>query len=194
LHGKPFVDQFNWSSGLTPEGRPIEVEGMRPTPAGVKVCPSVRGASNWMSPSYNPNTGLFYVVTLEQCDIYTSSTKNPVPRSGFRGTGGEQLPAEPGRFYLRALQPKTGDKVWEYEMPGPAVMWGGTFSTESGLIFTGDDDGNLVALDAETGKDLWHFSTGHTIAASPMTYEVDGKQYVTLAAETDLFTFGLFEE
>ena len=194
LHGRPFVERLNWASGLTEKGRPIEIENMRPTPAGVKVCPSVRGASNWMSPSYNPDTGLFYVVTLEMCDIYTSSAKEPVPSSGFRGTGGEQLPAEPGKFYLRALEPLSGDLVWEYEMPGPARMWAGTVSTAGGLIFSGDDDGNLVALDAKTGEDLWHFSMGNTIYASPMTYEVAGEQYVTIATATDIFTFGLFEE
>jgi outer membrane protein assembly factor BamB len=66
-------------------------------------------------------------------------------------------------------------------------------STAGGLVFTGDDDGNLVALDAASGRDLWHFSTGHTLYASPITYEVGGKQYVTIAAMSDIFTFGLFE-
>jgi alcohol dehydrogenase (cytochrome c) len=167
---------------------------MRPTAGGNRICPSVRGASNWMSPSYNPDAGLFYVVTLEQCDIYTHSAKEPVPNSGFRGTGGEQVPSEPGAFFLRALDPLTGDLVWEYPMPGPAEMWAGTVSTAGGLVFSGDDDGNLVAFDAKTGKDLWHFSMGNTLYASPMTYEVGGKQYVTIATASDLFTFALFQE
>jgi alcohol dehydrogenase (cytochrome c) len=77
-------------------------------------------------------------------------------------------------------------------MPGPATMWAGTVSTAGGLVFTGDDDGNLVALDAKTGADLWHFPTGQTLYASPVTFEVDGKQFVTIAAESDIFTFGLF--
>ena len=79
-------------------------------------------------------------------------------------------------------------------MPGPAKMWAGTVSTAGGLVFSGDDDGNLVALDAKTGEDLWHFQTGHFVYASPMTFELDGKQYVTIAAETALYTFGLFSE
>lgn len=195
LHGSPFIDELNWASGLDEvTGRPLEIPGMRPTAGGNRICPSVRGASNWMSPAYNPQTGLYYVVTLEMCDIYTHSTKEPVPSSGFRGTGGEQIPAEPGRFYLRALNPVNGERVWQYEMPGPAQTWAGTVSTAGGLIFSGDDDGNLVALDANTGEDLWHFSTGHVIYASPVTYAVDGKQYVTLAVESDIFTFALFEQ
>jgi alcohol dehydrogenase (cytochrome c) len=72
-------------------------------------------------------------------------------------------------------------------------MWAGTVSTAGGVVFTGDDDGNLVALDARTGQDLWHFSTGHSLFASPATYMVDGRQYVTIAAESDVFTFGLFD-
>jgi alcohol dehydrogenase (cytochrome c) len=165
---------------------------MDPTPGGKRVCPSVRGASNWMSPTYDPATGLLYVVTLEQCDIYSSSPKPPKPSSGFRGTGGEQIPAEPGQMYLRALEATSGALRWEHKMPGPAVMWAGTVSTAGGLVFTGDDGGNLVALDSQTGKDLWHFNMGQTLYASPITFQIDGRQYVTIAAETDIFTFGLF--
>jgi alcohol dehydrogenase (cytochrome c) len=159
----------------------------------VKICPSVRGASNWMSLSYNPDTGLFYVVTLEQCDIYTSSAKEPVPSTGFRGTGGEQVPAEPGKFFMRALDALTGERKWEVPMPGPAVMWAGTVSTAGGVVFAGDDDGNLVAYESRTGKDLWHFPMGNALYASPVTYMVNGKQYVSIATATDIFTFGLFE-
>lgn len=193
LHAKPFVSKLDWTSGLDDKGRPTVIPEKIPTPAGTKVCPSVRGASNWMSPSYNPATRLLYVVTLEQCDIITASAKEPVPASGFRGTGNEGIPTEPGKFYLRALDVLTGNLKWEHAMPGPGIMWAGTVSTAGGVVFSGDDDGNLVALDARTGKDLWHFATGHYLYASPVTYMVNGKQYVTIATESDVFTFGLFE-
>jgi alcohol dehydrogenase (cytochrome c) len=193
LHAKPFVKKLDWTSGLDDKGRPKVIPEKIPTPAGTKVCPSVRGASNWMSPTYSPATGLFYVVTLEQCDLIVASAKEPVPASGFRGTGNEGIPTEPGKFYLRALDVLSGDLKWEYPMPGPGIMWAGAVSTAGGVVFTGDDDGNLVALDAVSGKDLWHFSTGHSLFASPATYMVDGKQYVTIAAESDVFTFGLFD-
>jgi RHS repeat-associated protein len=94
LHASPFVDRLDWAKGIDAKGRPILVPGKEPTAGGSKVCPSVRGASNWMSPSYNPETGLFYLVSLEQCDIYTTSAKEPVPSTGFRGTanrGGEEF-------------------------------------------------------------------------------------------------------
>jgi alcohol dehydrogenase (cytochrome c) len=193
LQAKRFVEKVNWAKGIDEKGHPIEIPNMEPSVAGKRICPSVRGASNWMSPSYDPKTGLLYVVTLEQCDIYTSSEKEPKPSSGFRGTGGEQIPAEPGQFYLRAFDAPTGRLRWEYKMTGPATMWAGTVSTAGGIVFTGDDDGNLVALDSSTGKDLWHFYTGHPLYASPMTFQVNGRQYVTIAAESDIFTFGLFQ-
>ena len=194
LQATPFVERLDWATGIDESGRPIEVPGLEPTPAGVKVCPSVRGATNWMSPSINPEIGLLYVVTLEMCDIYTGSAKEPVPSSGFRGGGSRQIPSEPGQFYLRALDSVNGEIRWEYKMTGPATMWAGTVSTAGDLVFTGDDDGALVALDARTGEALWHFSMGNTLYASPMTFTADGKQYVTIATATDLFTFGLFSD
>ncbi len=193
LRATPFVDKLDWASGIDAKGRPILVPGKDPSPGGTKACPSVRGASNWMAPSYNPETGLFHVVTLEQCDIYVSSAKEPVPMRNFAGGGGEQIPLEPGKFYLRALDPKTGNRVWEYPMTGPGIMWAGTVSTAAGLVFFGDDDGHLVALDARDGRHLWHYQMGQQLYASPITYEVDGKQYVAIASQTDVFTFGLFE-
>ncbi|MBM3727198.1 MAG: PQQ-dependent dehydrogenase, methanol/ethanol family [Acidobacteria bacterium] len=193
LHAKPFVTKLDWTTGLDDRGRPKIRPEKIPTPAGTKVCPSVRGASNWMSPAYNPATGLFYVVTLEQCDLIVASAKEPIPASGFRGTGNEGIPAEPGKFYMRALDVLSGTMKWEYPMPGPGVMWAGTVSTAGGVLFSGDDDGNLVALDAVTGKDLWHFATGHDLFASPVTYRVDGRQYVAIAAENIVIAFSLFQ-
>ena len=94
-----------------------------------------------MSPSYNPQTGLLYVPVLEQCDIYTSSAKTPEPMKNFAGTGGESIPKEPGKFYVRAFDPRTGEKRWEYPMTGRGEMWAGTVSTAGGVVFFGDDDG-----------------------------------------------------
>ncbi len=193
LLGKPFVKKLTWARGLDDKGRPMVIPGMEPAVTGKVVCPSVRGASNWMSPSYNPQAGLFYVSTLEQCDDYRASARTPEPMKGFAGGGGDRLPHDPGRFFLRAFDPQTAELRWEYPMPGPADSWTGTVSTAGGVVFAGDDDGHLVALDARAGKDLWHFSLGQLITASPMTYAVDGKQHVAIAAATDVFAFGLFE-
>ena len=125
-----------------------------------------------MSPSFNPDTKLFYVPTLEQCDMYTTTTAKAETLVGFAGGGGEQIPKEPGKFYLRAIDYTTGKRVWEYPMPGPGNMWAGTVSTAGGLVFFGDDDGNLVAVVLKSGRHLWHYATGQRMTASPMTFEV----------------------
>ncbi|HLY15713.1 MAG TPA: PQQ-dependent dehydrogenase, methanol/ethanol family [Bryobacteraceae bacterium] len=192
LRATPYVERLNWAKGIDAKGRPIENPGLEPSPNGTRVCPSVRGASNWMSPSYNPATGLLYVPTLEQCDLYSSSAKTPEPMKNFAGTGGESISKEPGKFYLRALDPRTGAKRWEYPMTGRGDMWAGTVSTAGGVVFFGDDDGQLVAVDAVTGQHIWHYYLGQTLTASPITFLADGKQYVTIVAATDVFTFGLF--
>jgi len=193
LRATPFVDKLTWASGVDAKGRPIEVPGMDPTPNGNRICPTVRGAANWMSPSFNPETGWFYFPALEGCDIMTSSAKKPEPMAGFAGGGGERIPSEPGKFYLRAIDPLTGARRWEYPMTGPTTMWAGTVSTAGGLIFFGDDDGHLVSVDARTGQHLWHFNMGQPLSASPIAYMADGKQYVAIAAATDVFAFALFE-
>lgn len=193
LRATKLVDKLDWATGIDAKGRPILVPGKDPTPNGNRACPGVRGATNWMSPSYNPSTGLLHVVTLEQCDIFTSSAKEPEPKKNFAGGGAGPKPVELGQFFLRALDPKTGKRVWEYPMTGPAESWAGTVSTAGGVVFFGDDDGQLVAVDARTGKHLWHFQMGEGQNASPITYSVDGKQYVAIASATAIFSFGLHE-
>ncbi|MBI3680075.1 MAG: PQQ-dependent dehydrogenase, methanol/ethanol family [Acidobacteria bacterium] len=193
LRASKLVDKLDWASGVDDKGRPIVVPGKDPTPSGNRVCPGVRGATNWMSPSFNPATGLFYVITLEQCDIYTSSAKEPEPKKNFSGGGAGPKPNEVGQFFLRAFDPATGRRVWEYPMTGPGESWAGTVSTAGGVVFFGDDDGHLVAVDARDGKHLWHFQMGEGLTASPITYAVDGKQYVAIASATAIFSFGLFE-
>jgi len=191
LAGKAFVKELNWAKGLDDNGRPMVVPETEPSATGNLVCPSVHGATNWWSPSLNPDLGLFYVVALEQCELYYSSTQQPVPNSGFRGTGHNIINAKPGEFYLRALDATTGKMRWEFPMPGPTSMWAGTVATGGNLVFSADDDGNLIAFNAQTGKALWHFYTGGNLHASPMTFGVNGHQYVALASGTNLITFGL---
>jgi alcohol dehydrogenase (cytochrome c) len=193
LSGTPFIDKLNWATGIDAKGRPIELPNIEPTPAGRYICPSLRGASNWMSPAFNPQTGLLYVPTLEQCDVYTVSETVPEPKKEIMGGGSEPHNGLPGKFYLRAIDPLTGKRKWEYPMTGGAESWAGAVSTAGGVIFFGDDDGQMVAVDAKTGHHLWHYTMGQNITASPIVFSVDGKQYVSIAATADVYTFGLFE-
>jgi len=201
LRATPFVKKLNWSKGILPNGRPDVVPDMDPTPAGKRVCPGVVGATNFFSASFNPDTGLFYVMAVEQCDLYMSSARTfDNNEENYAGTATDPIPSEPGQFILLAIDIQNGKVAWEIPMfgfdptswPG-ALSWPGTLSTAGGVVFFGNDTGYLSVANARTGKVLWHFYTGQVITASPMTYMVGSKQYVSLASGADIFAFGLFE-
>ena len=194
LHGNRFATQLNWATGLTAQGRPIRVPGIGPSLTGTKVCPSSIGATNWMSPTYDPQTGLLYLVTLESCGIATKNTEKFRP-GGFQYlAGGDVLiHDDTWRVYLRALELTTGKEVWKQERIGSEGLGGGLLSTAGGVIFSGEGIGEFVALDPKTGKPVWHFNTGQKINAQPMTYMVNGRQYVAIASNSDIFAFALFE-
>jgi alcohol dehydrogenase (cytochrome c) len=192
LHGTPFIDQLNWATGLTPEGRPIRVPGVEPTPQGNFVCPSTSGATNWMSPAYNPATGWFYVAVKEGCGVSYKAKQEFRPGGfGFMGTGYIESPEEPWQMFVRALDLKTGERKWSYEQVNSKHYGAGLVSTAAGLIFAGDDQGFMTALDAESGEALWHFSAGMRISASPIVYGVAGRQYVAVAAGVNVVAFRL---
>jgi alcohol dehydrogenase (cytochrome c) len=194
LHGNRFAHQLNWATGLTAEGRPILVPGVEPTLTGAKVCPSSIGATNWMSPTYDPQTKLIYFVALEGCGFATKNTEKFRP-GGFqyRAGGDVLLRDDTWKVYVRALDLTTGKEVWNRERIGSTALGGGLLSTAGGVIFSGELNGEFVALDPATGKPLWHFNTGQAINAQPMTYLTHGKQYVAIASGSDIFAFTLFE-
>jgi alcohol dehydrogenase (cytochrome c) len=159
--------------------------------AGITACPAVEGATNWFSNSYYPATGLFYLQALEKCNIYKKAPgKWEAGKSYYDGTT-DDIPNDPGQKVLRALKLETGEIVWEHPQVGPADSWGGVLSTEGGLVFVGEDGGAFAALDARSGKRLWHFQTNQLWKASPMTYSFDGKQYVAVAAGGAILAFSL---
>jgi len=192
LLAKQFIRNLTWASGIGPDGRPVKLPNQEPTATGTKVCPSQDGATNWFSPSFNPATGFYYVQTFEKCSIYTKSEQGPW-ESGKSYLGGSQRTAtepKPQRI-LRAIDIRTGAIAWELPQPGPANSWGGTLTTASGLVIFGEDGGGLMAADAVTGKPLWMFQTNHTWKASPMTYMFDGKQYVAVAAGSNIIALAI---
>src|SRR5450432_2148787 len=188
LRASPFVEKLNWATGIDASGRPL-VSGKVPTKEGTYICPGINGATNWFSPSYNPNTSLFYVMALENCNVYFVKPKPFTQGETFYGTG-TKLPAdEHSQKVLLALSPADGKQVWRYAQIGHGESWGGTLTTAGGLVFFGDDAGAFEAVDAETGRALWHFNTGQSFYASPMTYSRNGIQYVAICAGSDLFSF-----
>ena len=195
LLAKQFIKTVTWASGIGADGRPVKLPNQEPSPGGTRVCPSQDGATNWFSPSFNPATGLYYVQTFEKCSIYTKRDQGPW-ESGKTYLGGSQriLTDDPvPQRILRAIDIRTGAIKWELPQPGPGISWGGTLTTATGLVIFGEEGGGLMAADAMTGKPLWMFQTNHTWKASPMTYVFDGKQYVAVAAGSNIIAFGLHD-
>jgi alcohol dehydrogenase (cytochrome c) len=186
----PFVDKLNWATGVDATGRPI-LTGRIPTAQGTNICPGIDGATNWFSPSYNPETNLFYVLALESCNLFLAKPKEFVKGETYYNTGTTLPPGERFQKILLALSVADGKRVWSYPQTGQGHSWGGILTTAGGLVFFADDANSFEAADAKTGAPLWHFNTGQVIRASPMTYAVDGVQYVTIAAGSDVFSFTL---
>ncbi len=205
LNGKPFV-KVNWASGLDANGRPIPT----PQPAGTPTYPGVQGGTNWYSPSYSPSTGLFYLSTWE--DYATIFSGVPADfKEGTRFTGGANTSPLPGadnpaggrtgpintyteamgRGAVVAIDPATGDKKWKFEMHD--VNTSGILTTATDLLFVGGREGYFQALDARTGTLLWKQNLGGEIIAGPISFQVDGKQYITIASGNSLFAYALRE-
>ncbi len=191
LNAWPFVKKLTWAKGIAKDGRPILAPGNEPSIQGTRVCPSMDGATNWMSNAYLPEIGLFYVMALEKCSIYSKSSAWWRPGESFYGGGARNVPGEEAQKVLRAIDIRTGRIAWEYPQAGNAWSWGGILGTSTGLVFFGEDSGAFAALDAATGKLLWHTQLNTHWKASPMTYLAGGKQYVAVATDFGIVAFAL---
>jgi len=191
LSATPFVEKLNWAKGIDSEGRPIRTD-VRPTPSGMRVCPGYAGATNWYAPSYNASTHMVYFLALELCETYFSApTPDFQEGKEYYSTGVKRIPGEPSYKSLLAYSLEPATLAWKYPQTGTGHSSGGTMTTASGLLFFADDAGSFEAVDGQTGKPLWHFTTGQSSSASPMTYAINGKQYVAVAAGSDIFSFTL---
>ncbi len=191
LLGQPFIHNMTWATGLDAKGRPQLVAGAEPSLQVTKTCPSVIGATNWNSSAYNPATGLFYVVALESCEIYTKSSAWWEPGKSFYGGGSRHVPGETSHKFLRAIDVQTGKIAWEVPELATGFGLSGVLTTAGGLVFYGDDSGAFSAVDAKTGKLLWHFHTNDSWHSSPMTYAVEGKQYLGVSIGSNIIAFSL---
>jgi alcohol dehydrogenase (cytochrome c) len=189
LFGKPFAKQ-TWAEGLDKAGKPVRLPNTEPTKEGTLVWPGVQGATNWYSPSYNPLTGLLYLSVWENMGRYTKGEAVYSPGNRYIGSVPQiDLPEDPGWGAVRALNPKTGEKAWDFKLhtkPGAGVL-----STAGKLVFGGNDEGYFFALDADTGKDLWRVNTGGMVRAGPISFLSKSKQVVAIAAGSAIFTFEL---
>jgi alcohol dehydrogenase (cytochrome c) len=192
----------NWASGLDAKGRPI----LTPQPPGAPTFPGIQGGTNWYSPSYSPRTGLFYVSTWEGYSTIFSGVDVDY-KEGLRYTGGANTSPIPGadnpagarqgpvdtytealgHGAVMALDPHTGKKKWSFDMHD--VNCSGILTTASDLLFAGGREGYFQALDARTGALLWKVNLGGEIIAGPISYQLDGKQYISIASGNGLFVF-----
>jgi len=192
LLAEPFVRNLTWASGIGKDGRPLLLPGNEPTIEGTRTCPSVVGATNWPSTAFSPATGLFYLMAQESCGIYTKSSEWWVQGQSFYGGGTRRSPGDVTKKFLRALDVQTGKVVWEIPDLGGSVLASGVMSTAGGLLFYGDSPGGaFVAADAKSGKLLWHFNTGQSWKAGPMSYAIDDTQYIGIAAGSTIIVFAL---
>ena len=183
----PFA-QNNWAKGLDAKGRPIRDQAKDPQPAGALVFPSEDGATNWFPPSLDPVTGYFYVRLTRSAAVFYLTDTSAKPEAW----GGVDKTVWQGPSSIVAIDSKTGMIVWDHPTGVGAVS--GVLTTVGGLLFGGDGSGNVLALDPSTGRTLWHVSLNQKMFNGPVTYELDGRQYVLFAALGKLFAFGLPEQ
>jgi len=192
LLAEPFIKRITWASGIGADGRPKLLPGNEPTAEGQLGCPSVAGAANWPSDAYSPVTGLFYMFAEESCDIYSKNDQWWEAGKSFYGGGTRSAPAGgPNGKFLKAIDIQTGKTTWEIPDVGGGILGSGLMATAGGLVFYGDGSGAFIAADSKSGKLLWHFNTGQSLKSGPMTYTVDGKQYIGLAAGNNILAFAL---
>jgi alcohol dehydrogenase (cytochrome c) len=190
LSATRFAEKLNWATGIDERGRPVRTE-QQPSEQGTRICPGMVGATNWNSPAFNPETSTLYFLALESCDIFFMKAQKFTPGQTYYSTGVHHSEGDHNQKILLAY-PLEGDKpTWRYVQAGEGHSMGGAMTTAGGLVFFGDDARSFEAVEAQTGKPLWHFNTGQNIAASPMTYAVGRKQYVAIAAGSDVFSFAL---
>jgi len=192
LLGKPFA-KVNWMDGFDEKGRPKRVPGMGPSKEGTLIMPTVNGATNWYPPSYSPRTELFYIPGWENTGSIAIEGGRP-QTIGDLPAGAPNLvindrPENQGYGFVRAFDMKTGDQKWEYKMSD--VTYAGVLSTASDLVFSGGREGYFYALNARTGQQLWRMALGGQVNSGPMSFMVDGKQYIAVAAGGALFAFRL---
>jgi alcohol dehydrogenase (cytochrome c) len=174
----------NWATGIDKQGRPIPNPEKEPARDGRLIAPNEGGLTNYRSPSFDPKNGLFIVDAQPSYGIYFAK-----PADGTFGWAGADYNIwEKG--VLEAIDYQTGKLRWSHDL-GNSHAGSGVLTTDSGVVFSGDSEGNFLALDAKDGKTLWHAGSGAHIESSPISYELDGRQYVIMSSGGVLFAWAL---
>ena len=176
----------NWSLGVDKQGHPIPNPAKEPAPDGRLIAPDEGGLTNYRAPSFDPKTGLFIVDAHPSYSIYFAK-----PADGAYGWAGADYGLW-GKGVIEAIDYQTGKIRWSHEV-GAGGSGAGVMTTDSGLTFTGDGYGNVLALETSNGKTLWHAGTGSPMQSSPISYELDGRQYIITSSGEVLFAWALPE-
>lgn len=189
VFAKPYVKQ-TWNGGFHADGTPILLPGWEASPTGNVVSPSTIGGADWANPSYDPVLHRMYVAVTDGGLGYRSTP--PKYEAGRLYMAGRPFfpPNQQMRSGMVEIDTTNGQTKWAYPTFRGSMAAGAT-ATAGGIVFLSTADGNLIALDAGTGKALWHFQTGAEIASAPISYAVDGKQYVAVSAGNVLYSFAL---
>jgi alcohol dehydrogenase (cytochrome c) len=179
----PFI-HINWSPGIDKNGVPLRNPDKDPSPAGTLVSPASSGATNWYPPSFSPATGLFYVNSVQSYSIFYHLTAGKAV-----GYAGKDFPVY-SHAYLKAIDYQTGTNRWVYDL-GKGSTGAGLLTTGGNILFTADTSGNLLLLNATTGDTLWHAYGGGAASNSPITYELDGRQFLLIGVQGVLYAWAL---
>jgi alcohol dehydrogenase (cytochrome c) len=186
---KPYVP-LNWSKGLDQKGQPLPDPDKNPKTDGSLLTIPAGGGTNWLPPSFDPETELFYVQATRGYSLAYLTDTDPHPE-GYGGSA-RSLWTE---HELEAIQISTGEVAWRHPFPfqrgSPSLGGPGILTTGGKLLFTGDYAGNFIAYGPRDGKALWHFPVFHPVSNGPETFLLDGRQYVVVGAGDTLFAFGL---
>jgi alcohol dehydrogenase (cytochrome c) len=176
----------NWAKGLDAKGQPIPNPAKMPQTDGALVAPNQGGAANWPPPSFSPDTGLFYINATNAYSVYYIFDTDQKPEGwGGNDKGGYS------ELILKGIDYRTGDVKWAHKWEGQGGARSGVLSTAGNLVFAGDPSNNFVALNASTGEPLWHVNLGTAPSNGPITFELDGTQYLLVAAGDTLYAFAM---
>lgn len=164
LYEIPITSRTNWD--------------VAPTIEGAHSCPGLLGGMEWNGPAYSRVTHALYVATVDWCATFTKTAEPPqfTTNAHYYGGAATPDPATEARGWLQAVDATSGKELWKRQWPTPLIA--GVTVSAGGVLFSGDMDNNLFALDARTGKTLYSFNTGGSVGGGVISYEVGGRQYV----------------
>jgi alcohol dehydrogenase (cytochrome c) len=188
LRAKPYT-KVTWADGIGADGRPHLIPGQDPTEEGTFACPGLGGGHNWQATAYSRQTGLYYFGSSENCHLFFKMKQTLTAGEWYQASTVEGRPKEHGTGAILAVDPTTGDTKWRFDLVSTPSA--GMLATAGGLVFTGDAQGYVIAFDARTGKVLWKFQTGGSVSAPPISYALNGKQYIAVASGGSMLAFAL---